>query len=271
MAEMLFAALNYAYQGFEVFRLVEGGKQPLPGSDGFLSATSSGDRIVNWWMGANSTCNVGIATGSRSGIWVLDVDTKDGHDGFGSLSEMCNRYGDDVCETRTVETWSGGLHFYFRYPEQRVIGRRISAFKRIGLPHIDVCGDNGYVVGPPSVVDGRSYRLLDDRPIAPTPVGLLAALEAAESVQQPRYERTSTGAVRPVRETSTEGMLLWLAGRLPGTQDDALSWVVRALRDEGMSREAAEGAVTPIVLQWPVSGRPWTVNDVERHLRSAYR
>jgi hypothetical protein len=96
------------------------------------------DQVRNWWA-QWPDANVAIATGS--GLVVLDVDPYKG--GLHSLSILLG--GGFEWPTATVRTGSGGLHFYFTV-DQSV--RNATGFQ--GLLGIDVRGDGGYVVAPPS-------------------------------------------------------------------------------------------------------------------------
>ena len=74
---LLSAALQYAkVQGWRVFPVDPvDGKRPKIGrwQD---KATTNAEQIRAWWQ-AWPNANIGIATGERSGIWVLDVDVKE--------------------------------------------------------------------------------------------------------------------------------------------------------------------------------------------------
>jgi Bifunctional DNA primase/polymerase, N-terminal len=106
--------------------------------------------ITDWWdvNGDFPGCQVGIATGRESGIWVLDIDAKKAN-GFATLLD---RYSvRDRPQTFIVRTPSAGEHWYFAYPPN---GREIStrAHKlgsRYGLgPGLDTRGHHGYVMAP---------------------------------------------------------------------------------------------------------------------------
>jgi hypothetical protein len=125
---------------------------------------------IEGWSIAYRDCNWGVKTGADSGIWVLD---RDGEKGMNSLNELTGRYGDLWLQTLTAIT-SNGQHYYFRYPVGCMI--RNSASKlRAGL---DVRGEGGYVIAPPSFhSSGRQYRWLDpDTAVLPAPEWLLQLL-----------------------------------------------------------------------------------------------
>jgi hypothetical protein len=88
----------------------------------------------------------GFPLGPRSGLTILDVDTKD----KGVLHEAQSRYGESPL---VVET-GGGYHAYYRYGGER---RHIRPWGP-DLP-IDVLG-NGYAVGAPSIAAKGPYKII---------------------------------------------------------------------------------------------------------------
>jgi len=106
-------------------------------------------------------CGYGIATGSCSGIFVIDLD---GADAIHAFYE-----GGDVPRTFAVKRGDDRRHLYFRHPSFRV-KNTASAL----LPGVDVRGDGGYVVclGSPHR-SGQFYEIADDVPILDAPAWLL--------------------------------------------------------------------------------------------------
>ena len=72
MTELHRAAIAYAKRGTAVFPLQPRGKEPAT-ANGVKQATTDTAAIDGWWT-AGPDLNIGIATGSRSGVWVLDID-----------------------------------------------------------------------------------------------------------------------------------------------------------------------------------------------------
>src|SRR6516165_4849410 len=97
MSALLDAALNYAKLGWKVFPLVPGQKRPLT-MHGSKDATSNPDQIRAWWT-QNPDANIGVATGSVSGIVVLDVDCKNDKDGYASLRNLDITQEDTLCQS----------------------------------------------------------------------------------------------------------------------------------------------------------------------------
>ncbi|HAT50435.1 MAG: bifunctional DNA primase/polymerase [Nitrospirae bacterium] len=104
-------------------------------------ATTDHDQITQWWS-KWPKANIGIATGAKSGLVVLDVDVDSG--GEASLNKLLDQYG-PLPETIRVKTGSGGEHIYFKHPGGKV-GNSAS---KVGAG-LDIRGDGGYVVAPPS-------------------------------------------------------------------------------------------------------------------------
>jgi putative DNA primase/helicase len=157
------AALAYARSGVPVFPVwgptEEGGcacpdgldcsraaKHPVGAfvPNGLKNATTDPQTIRAWW-GRYPDANIGMPTGRRSGILVVDVDLDKG--GFESLAALIHRYK-EWPDTPTVRTGGGGLHFFFRYPADSEI--RSDVGEKMGSG-IDVRGERGYVLLPPSV------------------------------------------------------------------------------------------------------------------------
>lgn len=70
------AALAYARRGVPVFPCEPGAKRPLT-RNGHWDAPTDPRAIERWWQ-RWPTANVGIPTGKKSGVVVLDVDVDDG-------------------------------------------------------------------------------------------------------------------------------------------------------------------------------------------------
>jgi Bifunctional DNA primase/polymerase, N-terminal len=151
---LLRAALAYAGRGVPVFPCEPGGKRPLT-RNGHWDATTDRRAIERWWR-RQPSANIGLPTGKESGIVVLDVDADGGPESLAKLE----REGAPVPKTARTRTGGGGFHLFFRYPGITEI--RNSA----GLlgPGLDVRGEGGYVVVPPSRTRGP-YEWVDRSPL----------------------------------------------------------------------------------------------------------
>jgi len=154
-------------------------KAPLT-RNGFKDATCDPDKLAVMFANVAAVM-IGMPTGEASGIVVLDVDQKENRQGMDWLNENSHR----MVQTRTVRTGSGGLHIYFRHP-----GRQVKNQNDKIAPGIDVRGDGGYVIVPPT----NGYDVADNAPIADIPDWLMPALCPDE---QPR---PAPAPYRPQRE-----------------------------------------------------------------------
>ncbi|MGH2478449.1 MAG: bifunctional DNA primase/polymerase, partial [Ktedonobacteraceae bacterium] len=155
-------ALKYARTGFHVFPLhsvtcgdcscgrdtcSSVGKHPRT-KNGVKDATTDYRQICEWWS-TWPEANIGIATGRISnGLYVIDVDFAKG----ANLEHLAPFDLPTLTDTWTVETGSGGLHYYLRSDEAlpNTAGKL--------APFIDTRGEGGYVVAPPSFNKYGKYR-----------------------------------------------------------------------------------------------------------------
>lgn len=138
------AALWYAERGHLVFPLRVGQKVPAT-AHGFKDATTDPATVRAWWT-REPTYNIGLATGHR--FDVIDVDGEDGTESLLNL-DVEGLTPPTVGLVRTPR----GFHLYIA-----PTGDGCATAVR---PGIDYRGLGGYVVAPPSIVEGSGYRWLD--------------------------------------------------------------------------------------------------------------
>ncbi|MGO9650235.1 MAG: bifunctional DNA primase/polymerase [Terriglobales bacterium] len=158
-----------ADRGWRLFPCQPKSKEPLIRWS--KCATANIDQLMTW-LHTFADCNWGIACGPASRLLVIDVD---GYIGLESFAHLCGQAGVDWQEiadnTLGVKTGKGS-QLYFTYPATNI---RNSAGK-LG-PELDVRGDGGYVICPPSVHEtGEPYHWLggdENKPVAPAPGWLI--------------------------------------------------------------------------------------------------
>src|SRR5712691_3900001 len=145
--------LRLAAEGLRLFPIIPRDKKPLVPDWPHLATTS--EEQLKTWAEEFPSCNWAMATGRESGVFVLDFDGEAGRAAFVSLVEQ---NGHEWARTRSVKTPRGG-HLYFRYPEGGVEIRN-SAGKV--APGVDVRGEGGYVLIPPSIhPSGQPYTWIE--------------------------------------------------------------------------------------------------------------
>ena len=179
------AALDYASRGWSVFPSPSGTKKSFKSADhsdgrpwGATVDVAEIRRDFMEWPNAN----VGIVCGVGSGIFVVEADTKEGHDvdGIASLVALEGKHGTFPPTFQAISP-SGSVHYYFRHPGA---GFNIKNSASAIAAGVDVRGDGGIVIGVPSVKPGKGvYRWLNELPIADAPAWLLDLVVTKETAK----------------------------------------------------------------------------------------
>jgi len=248
-------ALAYARYGWPVFPCHPGGKEPAT-SHGFHDATTDPAMIRRWWE-RQPAANLAIATG-LPGPDVLDVDDRGpAGNGFGAYSTLIKAGLLDGART-VVTTPSGGLHVYFTGSSQ--------ASGRLPQHHLDFKARGGYILAPPSQIDGSPYLVVSTR----APSGALdwSAASNLLTADQPR-------AFRPKRTAFPDGSRLatWVGRLSEGNRNAGLFWAAcRALEanqpgivDDLAAASASTGLDHREIARTIASARRASQRDYERH------
>ena len=272
---VLMHALAYAEMGWRVFPIHHpiwrvskcfcscGEDCPSPGKHphtehGLKDATDDQRQIKKWW----TICpldNVGIATGSVSGVFVLDVDGDAGRKSLGALME---EFG-ELPETMEVETGGGGSHIFFKYPESAAIKNSAS---KLG-DHLDIRGDGGYVVAAPSRhVSGKDYAWVNGWPdgtIADAPKWMIDKLAEAPKLK-------TESPAKPLPDTATHWLGRALALSVNGKRNETGFWLACQLRDAGITMFEASATMRAYAQRTPPGDKPYTEGEAITSLASAY-
>ena len=145
MSNFLTAALSYHKRGLSVIPIQPPRKSRSSLGSNIKPARHGGE-IKAWWA-KWPDANVGIVTGAVSGLVVIDLDMREAKE---KLKELVPGFDfTTVPRSRTGKGWQ----LFFKHPE-------VTIQNRAGvIPGLDVRGDGGYVVAPPSIhPNGKQYN-----------------------------------------------------------------------------------------------------------------
>jgi hypothetical protein len=218
------AVLKLTERGWRLFPVEGNGKRKSPLIADWPNLASNQEEQIRSWARRWPSCNWAVATGNGSGVFVMDFD---GEDGLAVLRRWKVHHGEGWADTLTAKT-SRGLHSYFHWPGSETYIRN-SAGK---IAHgVDVRGDGGYAIVPPSIHESGHVYAWDDKgedvSIAEAPTWLVEfAMEASNNKfrSEPQAAYSSTN----IPEGQRNATLTSLAGML---------------RRRGMTVEAIEAAL----------------------------
>ena len=220
-ASMLQAALFWARDnGVPVFPLhaafdgicscPEGSECKKPGKhprtpNGLKDATTN-ERQVRFWWTQHPHASIGGRMGGELRLFAVDSDPR--HGGDPSLHDLTEAHGPEWLDTLNNGTGGGGDHFLYHYPAGVEIRNSTG---KLG-PGIDVRGEGGYIVLPPSShASGRTYRLKNTTPVREALPWLIEALTRAADEAPPvivdfqeRKTRASVGGIIPEGQRDNE-------------------------------------------------------------------
>jgi hypothetical protein len=211
--ETLRQALAFAMRGWPVLPCQPGQKIPAT-PHGYRDATTDRQQITEWF-GRHPDWNLAIATGAP-GPDVLDVDEY-GAAGNGYAAFRKLRCAGLLDGTSTyVRTPSGGMHAYFTGSRQRN--------GHLAVHHLDFRSQGGYVLAPPSVIEGKPYQVI-------TSPGGHGGLDWGTAVRLLEPQKQEQRARQP--ESSGQDLThlaRWVASQPEGNRNAGLFWAAnRAL------------------------------------------
>ncbi len=228
---VLDSARQYLAAGFSVIPCRPGDKHPALTAWQRYQQHKPTDAELIRWFGNGQASNLAIVTGAVSGLVVLDVDGREGQNSI---------QGRELPRTACVRT-SRGIHYYFRHPACQVrnfVGK---------LPGLDLRGDGGYVVAPPSrhaSGDVYHWEVPLSAGLAELPIWLAELLDKRQMV--------------PARDASPGWLARTLQGVSQGQRNDTAIRVAGYLRRHGVDNDA----ILAILRAWNQLNRP-PLDDAE--------
>lgn len=235
---VLNAALHYERLGWSVIPLKPKEKTPFFPWAEFQKRKATPNEIKSWFI-KTPTANIGIVTGSVSRLVVVDLDGLKGV-----------QYGIDHKLTSPLTQITGhGRQLFYKYPTEGISN---SAGKI--AEGVDIRGEGGYVVAPPSVhPNGKVYQFL----IGVPSVVKLPAL--------PDILFAPIGTVLK-NTTRTNGWIATaLEGLKNGNRDSTFTSVVGKLIHNGLDPDSIRGLLSPHALRCSFTDLDKIITSVSRY------
>ena len=219
-------ALAYARHGWPVFPCLPGQKIPAT-RHGYRDATTDEQQIKDWF-GRGFGWNLAIATGAP-GPDVLDIDQHGpAGNGYAAFNKL-RRAGLVDGAAAYVRTPAGGMHAYFTGTDQHN--------GRLPSHHLDFRSHGGYIVAPPSQVDGKPYHVIA-RPGGRGGLDWDAVTRLLEPQQQPHPLQ-----LRPARGLDLTHLARWVASQPEGNRNAGLFWAANRALDADQAADLSPLAV----------------------------
>jgi len=217
--EKLEYALRYAEElDWPVLPLADGGKCPRAFTKGVHGSTTDLDQIREWWA-KWPLANIGIACGPESGLFVLDIDPRNG--GNASLAALAAR-GYVLPPGPVQKTANGGRHHLFLW--KRGLGNTAS---KLG-EGLDTKGRGGYIVISPSALTASAkYEWIVapfGMPIHHAPLWLTSMIAPPP---RPKIDLKSFG------NNDIDGLIRRVASEPEGNRNPILYWATCRAEESG--------------------------------------
>lgn len=215
---------EYLNKKWSVIPLIKNDKRPAIKWEEFQKRYATEEEIKSWEAAGYG---VGIVTGAISKLVVIDQDSQEG----GDFLRQFNLRGPKV---KTLK--EAGWHYYCRYPTTG-ISNSVKKF-----PGMDIRGEGGYVVAPPTIINGKQYSWVGgmNRPLMPLPDVFLGA----SSVNCVAGNKTSAPTISEglIPCGARHSFLLEIAGaiRRRGLGEEAIYQAVKAAYDEKCEKKASD-------------------------------
>jgi hypothetical protein len=147
------------------------GKVPLVK---WREAASRDPEAVRVMFANKEADSIGVPMGQDAGVFLVDLDVKNGGGGLEWFAANKHR----IPDTRVHTTPSGGVHLLFQWP----VGRSIRNSASRLAPGVDIRGDGGFAVFPPTA----GYSIDSHEMPAPAPAWLLDLIDPPKAPEAPR-------------------------------------------------------------------------------------
>lgn len=239
MLNMLDAALLYLQKGWSIVPCI--GKKPAIAWGEFTTRPPTEAEVRAWWK-RWPTANIALITGKVSGVVAVDVDAYKGGKPEpifeGNPTQLISRTG------------GGGFHLVYGYPGQHVPNRVIKDLA------VDVRGDGGYIILPPSShASGRQYEWVRSGEAGAAPEWLTSDRRAEVPGQ--------TGGALPERWLAEA-----LAGGEEGGRNDTCARIAGYFAGKGIPPDVA----IAVLQSWNAKNSPpLAQSEIQTTVESTYK
>lgn len=216
---LLQQALRYRQLGWSIIPIERKSKLPaLKSWKEYQERLPTNQEIQNWFYNL-TPLNLAIVTGRISKLVVIDVDT---------LSIPLGLTNLNLISPISVKTGKG-KHFYFRLKDNEIIPSRTRVFD-----NVDIRGDGGYIIAPPSIHDsGMQYRWINE-PFVIHSLPYLPEVSKKVLYKEHVEEKNKSGWISEA-----------LQGLKEGNRDDTLFRICSRLRIDGYSESDCFTLLSP--------------------------
>jgi hypothetical protein len=240
MSAECLAAIAYADMGLHVFPC---GPDKVAWVKWKEPATP--EKIRQWWT-ARPNALIGMACGP-SGIVAIDVDVKNGKDGWATIDALMLELG-ELPGTRTSETPTGGSHLLYRAPD----GFEFAPSAGMIGDGVDIRGGWSYVILPPSKAAHGEYTWLVDQRTTVLPDAWAEAMQPPKPRQVSPENRPAINRASRYGIAALNGEADIVANAQPGQRNDT---VTRSAFKVGTVADQCgiTGAQAEVMFAWAVS------------------
>lgn len=155
------------------------------------------EQVRDWW-GRWPQAGIGILTGARSAVDVIDIDPKHGGD-YGALRAKYDGLPDQpTVLTGRLDDGRRGGHVYVTWPS---VDSTNGFATDIGVPGVDYRGDGGLVVAPPTAhATGVSYEFTTSPPTVTSTPAWLNEMAAKRRLEQEESRRRAAAVAQRLKD-----------------------------------------------------------------------
>ena len=204
------AAASYSAHSWRPIAIRANDKRPM--APGWQTA-----ELTDTLAALNSTPGANIGVAVPPGFMVLDIDTKGGANGFDTLTNY-----PALPDTLTATTPTGGQHKWFKLPPGLPVPNRVGI-----APGLDIRSAGGYVVAPPSAIDGKPY-----------------AWQGWDSITDPQIAAATPWLLQLIQQRPAPAPVAQDDDPIPdGCRNSTLASIAGRLRNAGLNAEEIAAAL----------------------------